>query len=109
MDEPITSTAYVQLNIPRQQILCAAQDILYQFGPVVEEAVQEARHSLFEEGELQDNIKTLVKEKIKEIIKEGINRAASTVVEDVFWDKSLDLQKLVKDEVLKQLGKDVKL
>lgn len=109
MDEQITSTAYVQLNIPRQKILSAAQDIINQFGPVVEEAVQEARQSLFTDGELQNEIKTLVKEKIKEIITEGIKRAANTVVHDVFWDKSLDLQKLVKDEVLKQLGKDIKL
>lgn len=109
MDEQLSSTVYVQLNIPRQKIICAAQDILNQFGPVVEEAVKEARQSLFADGELQGEIKTLVKDEIKKILIEGIKRAASTVVNDVFWNKSADLQKLVKDEVLKQLGKDVKL
>lgn len=99
MEEPRTNIV-VQMTIPPQRYMAATEDIMSQYGNVVEEAVHEIRKDLMFNKKFQDEVKNEIKAQIRESIENAIKSAAKRVVFDLYSNKSHEVENMVEKIIL---------
>lgn len=103
MEDRITSTTNITLQIPNQKIIGAAQNIMNSYMPLIEESVREVEFKLYHDEELKQHIKELVKERIEEIIKETTESAIKSAISTIFFSNQKDVERVVKEILLERI------
>lgn len=97
----------VRLSIPSANYMAVAQQIMSQYGVVVEDAMNEIRKDLMFNKEFQKEVKCAVKERLRDAVQVAIKEAAKRVVWETFMDVKTDrnFQKVIEDSIMDVLRK----
>ena len=97
----------VRLNIPAVNYMAVAQQIMSQYGVVVEDAMNEIRKDLMFNEKFQEEVKCAVKERLHDAVQVAIKEAAKRVVWETFMDVKTDrnIQKVIEDSIMDVLRK----
>lgn len=95
----------VRLSIPAANYMAVAQEIMSQYGVVVEDAMNEIRKDLMFNKEFQKEVKYAVKERLHDAVQVAIKEAAKQVVWETFMDvkTNRNIKKVIEDSIMDAL------
>ena len=95
----------VRLSIPAANYMAVAQQIMSQYGVVVEDAMNEIRKDLMFNEKFQEEVKYAVKERLHDAVQVAIKEAAKRVVWETFMDVKTDrnIKKVIEDSIMDAL------
>ena len=102
--EQIMSDINVSLTIPGTKVMACAMDVMHNYEPLVQEALEEVRDELNFDVEFQQKVKAEVKERLMSTIESAIEKAAHRVVTDAYLKSYQDIEDAVRNTVLKNLN-----
>ena len=97
MQDPITSNIQISLNVPSQHIVCAAQDVLTHYTPIVTEACNNIRTKLYFDEEYKEYLTQIINERVEEIVKESVEKAVKSALNQAFYKNQAEIEKTVSD------------
>lgn len=97
----------VRLSIPAANYMAVAQQLMSQYGVVVEDAMNEIKKDLMFNKKFQEEVKFAVKERLRDAVQEAIKEAAKRVVWETFVDVKTDrnIKKVIEDSIMDVLRK----
>lgn len=110
MTDTPTTNIEVKMEIPAARYIGRTQEIMSQYGDVVEDAMKEIQKDLMFDKEFQNSIKEAVKDKMTQVVKDAIKSAAEQIVWDVFYKNSnrKDIERIVSDSIMNVLQGNIK-
>ena len=104
IDTPTTNIE-VKMEIPAARYIGRTQEIMSQYGDVVEDAMKEIQKDLMFDKEFQNSIKEAVKDKITQVVKNAIKSAAEQIVWDTFYKNSnrKNIERIISDSIMNVL------
>lgn len=104
IDTPTTNIE-VKMEIPAARYIGRTQEIMSQYGDVVEDAMKEIQKDLMFDKEFQNSIKEAVKDKMTQVVKNAIKSAAEQIVWDAFYKNSnrKNIERIISDSIMNVL------
>jgi hypothetical protein len=103
MDNPLTNIV-VTMTIPPVKYQAAAQEIMSQYGNVVQQALTEIREKLLLDKPFQEEVKNAIIGQLDDVVRKAVKSAAEKVVWDLFYSKDTDIRKLVANTIEEALS-----
>lgn len=104
MEEPRTNIE-VRMTIPSQTYMAAAEEIMEGYSKVTSDALNEVKEALLFDRKFQEEVKNVIKNTLQEAVENAIRSAARSVVWDLYRNKSIDIEKMVKEAILSTISK----
>lgn len=102
-DDTIMGDVRISLNIPSQKIIGAAQQVLDNYKPIVNDALKEVSFEFYNSDERKEQFKEKIKEHIKDVIQESINKAIQDVFKEVFDIYRPEIKKIVETSLFEKM------
>ena len=75
------------------------------YSKVTSDALNEVKEALLFDRKFQEEVKNVIKNTLQEAVENAIRSAARSVVWDLYRNKSIDIEKMVKEAILSTISK----